>query len=159
MNRVINFGGKYIFTDDKAPSKYNTLCEKMIQKLVQNVVVTVILIILSYLLFGASSLYVIIFRHNRVTLIGTEIPFLPSDTDFGYAMNMIQQLILTWVSLTANITIEIGDCLTQNTVEVIPEIIHLESEELAKEMRLNGMSWRTKAQLRGILLRVQDFSG
>lgn len=31
MNNVINFGGKYIFKDDKMPSKYNAVCEKMIE--------------------------------------------------------------------------------------------------------------------------------
>lgn len=158
VNNVINFGGNYIYKDDKEPTKYNALCERMIKALIRSVVITMAAIAVSYSTFGASSLYFIIFEGARVTFLGTELPFFDINSDFGYMMNMFEQSVLTFGAIMSNTTIEIGACITNNAVEAVPEIIHLESEELTDDLMSNGMTSSATLRVRNMLVIVQDFN-
>lgn len=158
VNNVVNFGGKYIYKDDKKTSKYNTLCEKMVGALIKNVFATLTAITISYCTFGASPLYVIIFEGAHVTFLSTELPFVDINTNIGYAINMIEQFILTFGAVVSNTTIEIGACLVNNTVTAVPELFHFESDELETELRSNGMSLNAKLRVRNMLVLIQDFN-
>lgn len=155
----MNFGRKYIYTDDTKQSKYNSLCDKMVERLLINVIVVVFCIIVSYSLMGFISLYYIVIKRTGVTFFSTEIPFVDIRSNFGYAFNLLVQVFLGFVMLMANICIEIGACLTYNSVTAIPQVIHLEVEELRTELHSNGMSLTAKLRLRKILMKLQDFDG
>lgn len=158
VNNILNFGGKYIYTNDAKPSKYNTLCEEMLVKLIRNTVTVVIAILVSYALVGGGALYAIVFHGARITFLGTEIPFVDGQTNFGFMINLIEQSFLTGISLLSNLTIEIGVCLVNNAFSAIPELIRLESDELNTELNLNGMSFNAKMRVRNIFMKVQDFN-
>lgn len=158
VNNIINFGQKYIYDDTNPNSEYHTLCQEMIVKLVQNTIIIIILILVSYAMVGCHALYVIIIDGKRITFMGTEIPFVDSDTTTGFIINIIVQLFLTWVVIISNITIEIGVCLVHNAFEMIPRLIRFDSDELNIELDLNGMSFDARMRLRNILIKVQDFN-
>lgn len=141
------------------PSKYYNFCENMIKALIRNVIFTMSAVFISYFTFGAGSLYVIIFKGERVTFLGTELPFFDINTNFGYAINMFEQFVLTVGAVTANTTIEIGSCIVNNSIEAIPGIIRLQSEDLEDDLKSNGMSLSAKHRLRNVLMQLQDFNG
>lgn len=145
--------------DDKEPSKYNALCDRMVDNLVKHVIIVLNLLFLSYFTIGMSSLYLIVFKHKHATILGTEIPYFESNTNLGFAVNIFEQFLLACLSVMANFTIEIGDCLINNTISTIPEIIHLESDDLETELKSNGMTSNATLQVRNILMRIQDFDG
>lgn len=158
VNNIVNFGQKYIYQDDNKPSNYNTLCEKMIVKLIGNTTIIMVSILIAYSIIGCNALYVFIFDGTRLTFVGTEIPFVDINTDTGFLINIVEQFFLTSVSLTANITIEIGVCLVHNAFEMIPSLMQFDSDELKNELQLNGMSSNAKMRLRNIFMKVQDYN-
>lgn len=158
IKNVVNFGNINIYKDTNEPSKYHDLCEKMIKALIKDIIIVVLAIIISYWTFGAGTLYAIFFQGARVTFLSTELPFFDINTTSGYAINFIQQSSTTIVGIIANISIEICGCLAYNAIETVPDLFHLESEELAKELKLNGMSLSAKLRVRNILMQAQDLN-
>lgn len=126
-------------------------------ELIQNTTITIIVMLNAYAIVGAGALYAIVFHGTRITFVGTELPFVDGQTNVGFVINLMEQSLLTNVSLISNITIEIGVCLVNNAFSTIPELINLESEDLIAEMDLNGMSFDAHMRLRNIFVKVQDF--
>lgn len=131
----------------------------MVESLLQNVIVVVVFIIFSYFLMGTISLYYIVIKRAGVTFVNTEIPFIDIKSNIGYAINLMAQVYFVFVIVMANIVIEIGACLTYNSVTAIPKVIHLDVEDLRTELCSNGMSMAAKCRLRNILMKLQDFDG
>lgn len=159
VNNVICFGGKYIYKDDKEPTKYNAMCEKMIYNLIQDVIFIVNAILFSYATFLSGTLYAFFYKKTSVTLLGTELPFLDNDSLVVYGINMVIQLIVAGVGILATVGIEVGACMAYNTVETIPELIQLESAELLEELQSNGMSLVAKMRVRNVFMQLQDLDG
>lgn len=105
VNNILTFGHKYIYTDDKRPSKYNMMCEEMIKDLVQNVSFVTSMIISTYVLLGTIPFYLITFGSVRVSLLGLEIPFCERDSDIGYVANLLIQSILGIISMASLISL------------------------------------------------------
>lgn len=155
----MNFGGKFIYEDDASPSKYHTLCERMIAKLLRNIILISSAILIAHTLAGCGTLYAIVLHGDRITFLATEMAFVDGSTVTGFVINMMEQLLLIFISLTSNFANEIGVCLVHNAFEAIPEVIHLDSEELKTELNLNGVSLNARMRLRNIFMKVQDFNG
>lgn len=158
VNNLMNFGRRYIYEDDAAPSKYNTLCEKMIAKLIRNIIMILAGLLGSYTLIGCGAFYAMVLFGERITFLGTELPFVDGNTVNGFLINMLEQILLICSSIVGNITIEVGECCVHNAFEAIPEIIHLECIELNSELCSNGVSLVAKMRLRNISMKVQDFN-
>lgn len=107
MNSALNFGGKYIYRDDKRPSKYNTVCQKMVDQLVLTVSILAFMNIFSHALLGILPFYLIIFKGVRVTVMGLELPFLEPGSDIGFAVNLLVQSVLGIVSIVALIAFQV----------------------------------------------------
>lgn len=144
--------------DSNVPSKYNDLCERMLRVLIRNIIIIVVTILSSYIIFGAGTIYVIIFEGKRATFLGTELPFIDIDTDMGYAINMSFQSLMIIVAIIGNLSIEITACFAYNAIETVPYLFHLESEQIADELKSNAMSLRAKLRVRNILMQIQDLN-
>lgn len=97
VNNILTFGHKYIYSGDER-SKYNMMCEEMIKDIVQKVSIVPFMTIFSYGLFGIIPFYLIVFRKFHVSLMGLEVPFCESDSDIGFAVNLLGQSILAMLS-------------------------------------------------------------
>lgn len=159
VNNVLNFGGRYVYVDDERPPDYNKLCDKLVGKLLKDIVTVVVLIVISYCVMGIWPLYCIYFKHQHVTILNTELPFMDFNSSAGYAVNLFMQLFISTVSFFSNVCIEFGACLTYNVVDAIPKVVHYEIQELETEMNLKGKDVNAKLRLRNILMILQDYDG
>lgn len=155
----MNFGGKYIYNDDKEKSKYNEVCERMLAELVRSIVIILLAILVGYSVFVLGFLHAILFGNTRVTVFSTELPFFDINSNFGYGINILEQLIVAAVSLSGNISIEVAACIAYNVISISPELIHLEAGELENELKSNGINLGAVKRLRHILMRVHDAYG
>lgn len=130
----------------------------MITKLTQNIAIVLSMTLISYGLMGIVTLYIIAIKRQRVTFVGTEIPFTNIQSDIGFVMNLIEQLFLALISLIFYMSVEIGTCLVQNSLEMIPEIIRLDIQKLNKDLRRNGMNMHAKSRLIDIFIKIQDYN-
>lgn len=153
VNNVINFSGKYIYLNDKTSSKYNLICGKLIKILVRDICIIVIVIIISYLLLAGNVFYAIFFENVRITFLSTELPFIDFDSNVGYTINIIQQLFFCIVALIGFIAVEIQTCFLSNVSKAVPELIHLQLQELNSEFKINA-----KIKLRNTLMQIRDYN-
>lgn len=144
--------------DGSQSPEYNSLCEKMISELVRRTSIVVFLILLSYALIGGGTFYAIVFDGAWITFVATEIPFVDSQSNTGYAINLIEQFLIISVSLISTLLLEMAVCLVSNAFLAIPEIIHFESNELAIELNSKGMNLNVQMRLRNIFMKIQDFN-
>lgn len=159
FNNLISVGGKYIYGENVESSKYRTLCDKMVEKLLRDVTLVIGLMLGSFGLYGLGVLYDIVVNHSRATFLSTVLPFFEKDSNIGYALNLSIQGAMICAGLLAMVTIEIGACLVVNAALAIPEIIHLDADELETELNLNGMNLIAQLRLRNIIMQVIDFYG
>lgn len=159
LNNVLNFGGRYIYTDDMQPSKYKTLCDKMVEQLLQSTFTIAAMIIIPHLLVGLVPFYLATFQNIRVSVMGIELPFFEPSSGIGYNENLSVQSAFGIVSIGVLLAIGIMVTLMFNNVIAIPELIHLELNNLENELNLNGMTLNAIIRLRNVLMKVQNFNG
>lgn len=158
-NKLFTFGGDFIYTNDKKPSKYNTLCEKNVRKLVKTTIIVIILLIFSHIIYATGSMYAVFFKNTRVTLLGTKLPFVERETDIGFTLNVMEQSIAAYYELMGSISIEVGQTLVNNVFTTFPKLIRYDLDELTNELQSEGMCLHTKMRLRNIIMKIQDFDG
>lgn len=159
MNNLLNFGRKCLFCDEFRSPEYYTMCERMVRDLVQKESILVFNIVSSHALLGIIPFYLIIFKNIRVTVMGLEMPFFEPGSDIGYAVNLFVQSTFGLISIVALISVGTPFVFAYINVKMVPEVVHLDLEDLQKEYRLNGMSLNAKVKLRNVLMKVQDFNG
>lgn len=160
VKNVVKYAGQYIYIDDeRQSSEYRNLCEKLVEKLVWRMIIILCLIIISFCMMGFYPLYLIIFKHQRVTILNFEIPFMDNNSDFGFVVNCCVQTFFCYFSFFSSVCIEFGSCLSVNAIEAIPGVILLELKELEREFNVNGMSSAVRLRLRNVLVMCQDFNG
>lgn len=157
INRLLNFGGQYIYMDNDQRAELRLVHEKMINRLVQNTVIVVCLIVLAFGMIGAIETYLIIFDGARVTLLGTELPFFDENSNIGFWLNISIQTVIAAVGMCGCLAIEIGAALIFNAILAIPHLIHVDLGELESELNSNGITWLAKARLRNVFMKIQDY--
>lgn len=157
LNNLINFGGKYIYSDGEQSMEYIAVCDRSTRKLINNVSIVVALIIISHLLFVAGPFYAYFSQDIRITPMATELPFLEKGSTHSFFMNLLQQFIVAMFTLSGNIAIEIMHAQINDTITITPQLIHLDLRQLENELHRSGMCLKVKARLRNVLIKVQDF--
>lgn len=141
--------------DDNKSTEYNRICENNIEKLVQHFVIIILLVILGHLLIIFGPIYAYIFKNIRSTPMATHLPFLEKDSDIEFTMNLLIQSVIATSALIGNISIELLTLLISNGITIIPRLIHLNLNDLVKE--ITGSNFNSKVRWHNVLIQVQDF--
>lgn len=157
LNNISKFSGKYIFTNDKQPSTYNTLCEQMIQQLVKLTLSVTVFVVIAHTIFACVPVYLIIVKQIRITPMCLEMPFFERDSNIGYIVNLCIQLVFGIASMYALLAIQIPLCSAVNALVSTPLLIHLEVEDMQQEYYANHIDLSTKLRLRNIVMKIQDY--
>lgn len=157
FNSLVNFGGRHIYIDDTKSTEYNKICENNVKKLVQSVAIIVPLVVFGHFLVVLGSLHAYIYEDTRVTPMATHLPYFEKNSDLEFILNLLQQSIIAVYALMGNISIEILTCLLNNAITSIPEFIHLNLNDLNKEISIDNSNLKTMVRLRNVLIQVQDF--
>lgn len=159
LNNLANFGGRFIYMDNKHPTAYNNVCERYIKILLRNVSVIVALMILSHAMLIFGPLYAYYFQSIRLTPIATNLPYFEKDSDIEFGINLSIQAVMALLALAGSMSIEVVACLILNVVTIIPDLIQVNLIELADDVFTNGLNLNTIARLRNVLIQIQDFDG
>lgn len=157
LNNLANFGGKYIYKDEKDATKYRNVCEKHIKILVITVSVIVSLMILSHAMLIIGPLFAYFSQGIRITPIATNLPYFEKDSDTEFVINLTLQAAMALIALGGSLSIEVVQCLIINTITIIPDLINLNLKEIADELFTKGMCSDTISRLRNVLIQIQDF--
>lgn len=158
FNNIIRIGGEYLYKNEKQSSEYDAMCNKMVKDLVRKVSLVVFVSIFSHLLLAVVPLYLIVFKHIHVTIMGLELPFFEHDSDIGFIVNLVVQAIYGTISMIAVIFSGISIVLTYNTATMIPHILHLDLKDIGHELHSNGMSSNVTLQLRNSFMKCEDYN-
>lgn len=157
INSLLNFGGRYIYSDNNQTPRLRVVQEKMINKLIQHVVIVMLMILSAFGMVVTIVAYSILFEGARVTLLGTELPFVDKDSDTGFWTNIFVQCLTGLVAVIACLAIEVGAVLIINALEAIPDLVHVDLKDLETELNLKGFTLEAKARLRNVFMKVQDY--
>lgn len=157
INRILNFGGRYIYMDDDQTPQLRLVREKMINRLLRHIVIVALMILSAFGMVVVIVSYLILFQGARVTLLGTELPFVDKDSEYGFWLNIVYQSLSGAVAVVACLAIEFGAALVVNALIAIPHLIHVDFQELETEMNLNGFTLAAKARLRNAFMKIQDY--
>lgn len=141
--------------DDNKSTEYNRICKNNIRKLAQHFVIIVFLVIFGHLLIVFGPIYAYIFENIRSTPMATHLPFLKKDSDIEFMMNLLVQSVIAMFALFGNISIELLTLLISNAITIIPNMIHLNLNDLVKEITSSNL--KTMSRWHNVLIQVQDF--
>lgn len=157
INSLLNFGGRFIYMDNDQTPKLRLVRAQMINRLIRHIVIVILMILSAFGMVVSIVFYLILFDGAKVTLLGTELPFLDKDSEFGFWINLSVQCLTGGVAVIACLAIEIGAALIVNALLAIPHLIHVDLEELESELNLDGFTLTAKARLRNVFRKIQDY--
>lgn len=156
MHSTLNFGGNLIYRNDKKSIKYKIICVKHIDKLIKSVIADVPIMFAAQSIVFNEPLY----AHSNdtpLTPFAVNLPFFMKDSSSEYAVNMIIQSIWGAYAVMGLSSVEIGECLMNNTISAIPDVIRCSLIEFHDEFKVNGMTSNSVARLRNTFLQIQDY--
>lgn len=156
LNSELKFGGQYVYMENATP-ELRLIQEIRIKSLIRNVVIISLVLSLSFATCGMRTCYLYVFEGIRITFLDIKLPFVDDNSEFGFWVNILYQIWIAFMGWIGCLAIEIGSELICNGVSTVPQLIHIDVEQLESEMHLNGFTTMAKARLRNIFMKVQDY--
>lgn len=156
---VVNFGGEYIYVENKKRTLDDKkIRDKMAIQLITSSIKIMSLFNISLILMMAVPAFLIVILRQNQLIIPVIIPFIDPDTEFGYNVNMINQLLFSMLGFTALAGIELGTCTIKNCVISSAAVIKFNLSELDKKLQTNSEFTVERAhELRNSIVQIQDF--
>lgn len=183
-NHLTMFSGKNIYPNNNENTKFNRLCHRRVHDLIKNtfIIIPVILFAYGMILIGPSYAYLC--KGLLVTPLATKLPYTDEESERTFFINMAHQSVIGLVAVLGNIAIEImvvenkiesefnknassiksiiyflQASMINNTLEIMPDIICLNIDELSEQLRKENyrMSLNSKQKLRHVLVQIRDF--
>lgn len=152
------FCGLYFYQTDAQSPRYKMLRMKHIDKFLSNLLIILSLIVIGHFFIVLGLIYELFCQHNRVTLMAIHLPFFDEDSDIGFTLNTILQLIMGLYAFFGSIAIEIASCMINDTITVTPELIQYNLTEFHEEFHGNGINQKSICLLRNCFVQIQDFN-
>lgn len=111
----------------------------------------------AHVIFFDVAIYAHSNNNTPITPLAINLPFLEKNSDFELLINMIFQLIMGIYAAIGCFGLEIGECLMNNTIIAIPDVIQYNLSELNDEYEANGMNLKSILQLRNTFRQIQDY--
>lgn len=156
VRSLIFFGHRHIYPTDRT-GKFAQILNKRANDLMKNSILVIIVIIISGFLYFVYPMYVFFVDGVRPSPIPIIIPFVGStDSLYGYLWSVGNQSIIVSVGFVANLGIEIMVALLVNNLWAASDNIQFGLDELALNVRRGRPVAMRQAQLRNILVQIQD---
>lgn len=153
----MNFGGNYIYRNETQSTKFQNICAKCAKKLTKSILIGLPLMFITHAMILAVAAYAHYWQHIAITPLAIDLPFLEKDTNLELIVNMIFQLIMGFYAVMGCLSLEIGECLMNNTIVAMPDVIRFNLNEFNDEYETKGMNLTSILQLRNIFCQIQDF--
>lgn len=155
LQRLIDFGGRYIYRDDYHNTEYDRNCSEHIDTTMKNYVTKMGTIFLSYIfaLIGPTSAY---FLHGiKTTTSEMRMPFCEPKSNAEFLLNFFLQTAIALHGITFYIGLEVVLSLFENIVTIAPRLVKSELENTIQMYEDKSIS---ESELRWRVGRIVKFS-
>lgn len=133
------------------------ICVKHVNKLIKSVIADVPLMFLAQSIVFNEPLYAHHVHQSSITPFAINLPFFVKDSKAEYAISMIIQTIWGSYAVIGLSSVEVGECLINNTVAAIPDVIRYSLIEFRDEFKTNGMNVKSIDRLRSTFLQIDVY--
>lgn len=158
MRRLYNFGNDSIYAHYNSTPKTHEVCDKMaIDLLIRSIRVNGV-IIFSYSLLVLAPLHKNFFTDEREMLLPVILPFIDPDTQLGFTINTINQMITVPMGIFVIPAAELTTCVITNIIQTTAALIEnslIEFKSLVKADK--NFSNKCVLEFRNILMKIADF--
>lgn len=156
-NRLIFYGGKYIYRNDDPDAEYNRICSDHMDKTVTDFFTKMGAIFVSYLFAVIGPIQTYIMLGKKSTTTEARIPFCEPKSNAEFLGNFIFQGIIASHGLLMYIGLEVMFSIVENVVTIAPKLVE---NELSKVIRMiedksfpeSELFWR----MRRVVMPSQD---
>lgn len=154
---LVMFAGRNIYTNRSLSDEYGKVADKNASSLIKATICILIVVIVSFSLILVGPIYAFVIRGEYNTATGGILPFTTLETSNGFIINLIFQSAMGAAAFAANIGIEIINCMIINTCVVMADLACCSMRKFSAGLVVGTFTDRNKAELRDILVRLQDF--
>lgn len=140
MNRLLSYGGKYIYNDNNVKTKYNSICSRSMDRALKRFTTVFLCVMLSFVIALFGPIYAYIVDGKRSSLLSVRLPFFEQNSDSEFILLIIIQTISGICGLSGNIAIETGYNLNINVLRVTTELIELDIGKLSSDLETKTLT-------------------
>lgn len=154
---LIFFGGKYIYPLHDKNAKLHEAYDEAAIMLIRTSLTIFTAILLSTIGFAVYPLYTYIFENAHPMMIPIILPLTDPETNFGYYLNVSNQLFISFTGIFGNIGIEFISSMMVNNIWVGVSSVQCALDEFSDFIRREPhKTLQIKYRLRRILMRIRD---
>lgn len=106
-----------------------------------------------------APIYKNLFTDDKEMIIPVILPFIDPETEHGFYINLISQLITSTFGAIGVPAIEVGTCIMKNTISTSAAIIENSLIEFKNGLESNGNFTDARTcQFRNIIMKIFDFN-
>lgn len=157
FNSLLNFGGNYIYQNENQSIKFQQICAKHAKKLTESATTGLPIMLLTHVMILVVAAYAYYWQKILITPLALNLPFFQKDSKLEVVVNMVFQLTMGLHAVIGCLGLEIGECLFNNTIIAIPDVIQFNLSRINDECEANGMNLESILQLRNTFHQIQDY--
>ena len=157
VNSLLNFGGSFIYQNENQSIKYRLICMKHAKKLIKSIVTDLPLMFTAHAIIFDVAIYAHYSQHIPINPFAINLPFFEKNSNVELFINMVFQSIMGAYAAIGCFGVEIGECLMNNTIIAIPDVIGFNLFNINDELKTNGMNFKSILQLRNTFRQIQDY--
>lgn len=163
LRSLYNFSRDYIYANFSVSKNVNHICNQMAINLFVSCTRTAILINFSFMLAAAGPTYKLFFTDQKELFVPVILPFINPDTEFGFWVNLIYQLMNCSVGVFVLLGTETGVCVIKGNINISAAIIETEMKELENQLHADEdgdevHSDENTSIFRNIILQILDLN-
>lgn len=156
---LYNFSGDFLYANSKTSSSNYNVCDRLAIHLVTSTSKVVLLMLLSFSFITCGPVYKNFFTDDREMIIPVILPFIDPETNRGFFINLICQLITSTYGAILVPAIEVVTCILKNAIFTYAVIIEDSLIELKNALELHRnftdeFAWK----FRNIIIKISDFN-
>lgn len=160
LSAVISYGGRYIYQDTHADTKYNRICSEQLDITIREFVSKKIAIWASFIVCIRYPVYALIAYGTKTTTTELHWPFLEPKSNAEFFANAVLQATIAAHAIVMYLNIETVNSIFANTVSIIPRVIQCDFEDTARMLKNKTISnHELNCRIRNITLQCLDSIG
>lgn len=151
------FLSKCVDSGEDGSPKSKLIYTKHIDKLWKSFIFIFSTLYLSYTGIMFGPIYAYFYQNVRTTPMGIHLPFFERDSDAEFFASMSLQGVASLYVILGNFMAELATCATNCTMGLVPDIIRFNLGEFNDDYVVNRKCMGSTAQLRNVLMLIEDF--
>lgn len=159
FHSLLFFAGGNIYKDfyEDCNSNHLNVCNQCAIDLIKNTAKTIGILFFFMGMYVIFPLYALIIHNDLQLSCPIYFPFTNLQTTNGIILNILHQVFINGIGITANIGTEILTCMIRNTIWVCTMLICNSIEELSELLQNSeSMACLIDLKFRSILIQVQE---